>query len=156
MSVKRYVDDTFVVIKTVHKNGFLEHMNSIGQCIQFTEEATRADGSMAFLDTLVIPQPDGSFETTVYRKPTHNDQYLHWDSHHTILAKHRVVSTLHHRARAVSSNQQLLQREEKHLQEVLSKCKYPIWVLNRMKMKSKAKTTPVNITGTNTSSSNTS
>ena len=59
------MDDTFVVIKTVHKSGFLEHINSIDQCIQFTEEATRADGSMPFPDTLVIPQPDGSLETAI-------------------------------------------------------------------------------------------
>ena len=74
---KRCVDDTFVVIKTVHKIGLLEHVNSIDQCIQFTEETTRADGSMTFLETLVIPQPDGSLETTVHRKPNYTDQYIH-------------------------------------------------------------------------------
>ena len=81
---KRYVDDTFVVIKTVHKCGFMEHINSIDHCIQFTEEATRADGSMPFLDAQAISQPDGNSETTVYRKATDTEQYLHWDSHHTI------------------------------------------------------------------------
>ena len=111
---------------------------------------------MLFLYTLVIPQLDGSLETTVYWKPIHTDQYLHWDSHHTISAKYSMVSTLHHRARAICSNPQLLKREE-HLQEALSKCMYSMWALNRMKMKSRPQTTPVhNITGTNTSSSNTS
>ena len=82
----------------------------------------------------------------------HTDQYLHWDSHHTISAKCSVASTLHHRSRAVCSNPQLLQREEEHLQEVQSRCKYPMWALNRMKMKSRAQIIPVNnITGTNTS-----
>ena len=31
-----------------------------------------------FLDTLITIQPDNTFSTTGYRKPTHTDQYLHW------------------------------------------------------------------------------
>ena len=144
-----------MVIK--QESRFLEHMNCIDQCIQFTEEATRADGSMPFLDTLVIPQPDGSLETTVYRKPTNTDQYLHWDSHYTMIAKYSVVSSLHHRATAVCSNPQLLQRAKEHLQEVLSKYSYPMLAWGKMKMKCRAQAIPVNnITGTNTSTSTTS
>ena len=132
---KRYVDNTFLIIKTVHWNGFLKHINSRDQCIQFTEETPRADSSMSFLDTLVIPQPIDSLEPTVYRRPSHTDQYLHWESHHTITAKYSVVSTWHHRTRAVCSNPKLLQREQEHLQEAISKWNCPIWALNRMKIK---------------------
>ena len=81
---KRFVDDTIVVIKAVHKDEFLQHINSMDDGIQFSAENTKADGSMPFLDTLVIPQSDGSLMTTVYRKPNHTDQYLQWDSHHAI------------------------------------------------------------------------
>ena len=73
---RRFVDDTFAVIQSAHKDGFIEHINSIDDRIQFIMEDCRSDGSMPFLDTLVIPQPDGSFSTTVYRKPTHTDMYL--------------------------------------------------------------------------------
>ena len=48
-------------------------------------------------------QPDGSRNRTVYRKPSQTDLHLQWDSHHTILAKYSVISTQHHRARAVCS-----------------------------------------------------
>ena len=116
-----------------------------------------ADDSMPFPDTLVIFQSQGTLETTVYRKPTHTDQYLQWYSHHTISAKYSVVSTLHHRARDACSNPQLLQREEEHLHEALSKCKYAMLALSRMKVKGRVQATPINnITGTNTSSSTTS
>ena len=93
---------------------------------------------MPFLDTLVIPRSDDRLDTTVYRKPTHTDLYLQWDSHHTIAAKYSVVNTLHHWAMTVCSNKQLLKEEEEDLQKVLTDNKYPIWALSRVKMKIKA------------------
>ena len=45
---KRFVDDTFVVIKSTHKEEFLNHINFIDKGIQFTAENTKADGSMPF------------------------------------------------------------------------------------------------------------
>ena len=92
---------------------------------------------MPFLDILIIPNQDGSLSTTVYRKPTHTDLYLQWDSHHTVSAKYSVVGTLYHRAETICSSPQLLQEEEQHLQKILQRCKYPAWALNRVKIKSK-------------------
>ena len=50
---KRFVDDTFVVIKAAQKQNFLDHINSLDHHIQFTSEEPRPDGSMPFLDILV-------------------------------------------------------------------------------------------------------
>ena len=135
---RTFVDDTFVIIKKTQKESFISHINSIDEKIQFTMEDSREDGSMPFLDTLITPCPDHSLSTKVYRKPTHTDLYLQWDSHHTIAAKYSVVSTLHHRPKTVCSNQQLLKEEENHLQKVLIENKYPNWALNRVKSKIKA------------------
>ena len=55
---KRYVDDTCVVIDSAKKERFLEHINSIDTHIQFTTEDAKADGSIPFLDTIMMPQPD--------------------------------------------------------------------------------------------------
>ena len=92
---------------------------------------------MPFLDILVMPNEDGSLSTTVYRKPTHTDLYLHWDSHHTLPSKYSVIGILHHRAKPICSNYQLLKQEENHLHRALTKCKYPAWALNRIKIKSR-------------------
>ena len=116
---KRFVDDTFVIMKKAHKEKFLTLLNSVDSNIQFTTEEPRPDGSLPFLDILITPDKDGRLDTTVYRKPTHTDQYLHWDSHHTISSKYSVVATLHHRAKTICSNRQLLQQEEEHLSEAL-------------------------------------
>ena len=72
---KRFVDDTFTIIKKQHRNSLLEHLNSIHPSIKFSSEETRSDGSMPFLDILITPKEDGSLQTSVYRKPTHTDLY---------------------------------------------------------------------------------
>ena len=90
---------------------------------------------MPFLDTLVTPQSYGSLATTVYRKPTHTNQYLQWDSHHAISNKYNIISSLLHRAKHISSNQHPLEEEQTHIQRALSVCKYPAWAINRMKLK---------------------
>ena len=73
---KRYVDDTFTIIKKDHKDTFLDHINSIDPSINFTSEDAKEDGSISFLDILIIPDENGKLNTTVYRKPTHTDMYL--------------------------------------------------------------------------------
>ena len=93
---------------------------------------------MPFLDILIIPNEDGSLSTTGYRKPTHTDLYLQWDSHHTIPTKYSVIGTLHHRAQTICSNHQLLQQEEDHLYRALTNCMYPAWALNRIKTRNPA------------------
>ena len=102
---------------------------------QFTSEEPRQDGSMPFLDILVALGEDGSFSTTVYRKPTHTDLYMQLDSHHTISSIYSAIGTLHHRAKTICSSPQLLKEEEDHLHRVLTRCKYPVWALNRGKIK---------------------
>ena len=86
--------------KTI-KITFLEHINSIDPNIRFTSEDQKEDGSIPFLDVLIIPEENGKLNTTVYRKPTHTDMYLHWDSHHNIPSKYSVIGTLYHRANTI-------------------------------------------------------
>ena len=73
---KRFVDDTFTIIQKAHKDAFLDHINSIDSNIHFTYEVSKEDGSIPFLDMLITPDEEGRLNTTVYRKPTHTDQYL--------------------------------------------------------------------------------
>ena len=127
----RYVDDTFVIHKEANKQGFLQHINSVDPAIRFTVEDNKEDGSIPFLDTIVKPEADGSLSITVYRKPTHMDQYLQWDSHHHLSAKFSVIQTLSHRASTVCSKPELLQQEKDDLRKALIKCKYPKWALRR-------------------------
>ena len=76
--------------------------------------------------------------STVYRKPTHTDLYLQWDSHHTLPSKYSVIGTLLHRAKTICSNPKMLKQEEDHLYRALTKCKYPAQALNRIRIKSRS------------------
>ena len=58
----------------------------------------------ALLDMLITPHENGRLNTSVYRKATHTDQYLHWDSHRYIKSKYSVVGTLFHRAEQLVLN----------------------------------------------------
>ena len=126
----RLVDDTFVISKAEHSQELLQHINNQDPHIQFTVEPTQ-QGSLPFLDTLITIQPDNTLSTTVYRKPTHTDQYLHWDSNHHITAKQSVFNTLAHRAKTVSSTQDSLDKELDHIQTAHNHCQFPSWALNQ-------------------------
>ena len=138
---RRFVDDTLTIIKSSQIESFLNHLNSIHHHIQFTKEESRPDGSMPFLDILITPKENGSLSSTIYRKPTHTDLYLQWDSNHTITSKYSVVGTLHHRAHVICSSPELLQQEENHLYQALTRCNYPKWALNKARLRVKARKT---------------
>ena len=67
---RRFVDDTFVIMKKGHKEEFLQHLNSVDKNIQFTSEEPGPEGALPFLDILIKPDQEGRLHTTVYRKPT--------------------------------------------------------------------------------------
>ena len=149
---KRYVDDTCVILSSTTKEEFFHHINSIDPRIRFTSEDSKPDGSIPFLDSLVMPQPDGSIKTNVFRKPTHTDMYLHWDSYHHLSAKYSVIKTLRHGSKTVCSTKQLLTEEEAHLYNALRRCKYPLWAWSRVNIKKKQKK---NKQGNNNNNNNT-
>ena len=131
----RFVDDTFVITKAEHSQPLLQPINSQYPHIQFTVEEPTQQGTLPFLDTLFTIQPNNTFSTSVYTKPTHTDQYLHWDSNHQITAKQSVYNTLAHRAKIVSSNQETLNKELQHIKEALQACQFPNWALNQLQQK---------------------
>ena len=129
---RRYVDDTCVIQDQSHKEEFLKHINSVDNAIQFTTEEAKEDGSIPFLDTLIIPEKNRTFSVGVYRNPTHTDLYLPWDSNHHLSAKYSVIKTLTHRAHTICSTPEHLATELKHLEEALGHCKYPSWAIKKI------------------------
>ena len=89
----------------------------------------------------------------MYRKPTHTDQYLQWDSHHHLSAKFSVIQTLSHRASTVCSKPELLQQEKEYLRKALTKCKYAKWALDKVEKRLNQSSRQVNDGGTNNAQS---
>ena len=61
----------------------------------------------------------GNLETNVYRKPTHTDKYLTFDSHHPICHKKSVAKTSPRRADCLPSSLNSKAEERKYVSNVL-------------------------------------
>ena len=103
---------------------YMQHLNSIEPSIQFTVERD-TDGKLPFLDTCVQRTTDGKLETVVYRKPTHTDKYLSFNSYHARSHKKSVVTTLFQRAENLTSNNDARENECQYVTNVLKENNYP-------------------------------
>ena len=77
------------------------------------------DRRLPFLDVQLHRMEDGSLKTSVYRKPTHTNRYLHFNSHHAVSVKRGVIQCLFNRARAITDGAEDIKNEEEFLYTVL-------------------------------------
>ena len=114
---KRYVDDSNACLKQLDVPLFHQHLNSVNSHIQFTIEmpAVNRNGSqtIAFLDTQLLGNISGDIDVKVFRKNTHTDKYLPFESHSHKNDKKAVIKTLLDRAKTIPSTS-TLQTEETH------------------------------------------
>ena len=113
---KRYVDDTITYIKTDSITRVLDILNGFHKNIKFTYELA-SNGKISFLDVLLI-RIGKNLETTVFRKKTNNDMYLHWKSFAPVTWKIGTLKTLIKCAYIICSNDKLLQEELYHIENV--------------------------------------
>ena len=82
---------------------FLNHSNQQHELIKFTIEHQQ-DRELPFLDTCVRVNYDGTFSTKVYRKKTHTNQYLNFNSNHHLGQKVGIVSMLMKRFESITND----------------------------------------------------
>lgn len=71
---KWYVSGTCCIVKDMAE-GLLDHLNSVQPSFQVEK-----DGMFRFLDTLLLRKEHSSLTITIYRKSTHTDHYLDFQS----------------------------------------------------------------------------
>ena len=88
---------------------------------------------LAYMDSNVQRQEDGSLNISIFRKKTHTDQYLDWSSNHHITQKIGIYSTLKHRCDTLVTTEEDQKIEDEHIKTALRRCGHPEWVFNRKK-----------------------
>ena len=142
----RYVNDVHSVTRKDQINKLQEYLNSNRSTHPiFTIVYSGTDG-LPFLDTLTNPTPN-SIQSTVYRKPTHTDRYLDYNSNQPISAKLSVILTFIHRAKQVCSTPEFLVKEMDHLHKVLQDNHYYAQFLQQGKLQQKTNKKPNPSTG---------
>ena len=98
------------------------------------------EGKLSFLDSCTTLNDDGSLDLTVYRKPTHTDQYLNFDSKHHLQHKRSVVRTLINRANCMVSKPEQKDAEVRHVKSALKANGYKEWSFQIPPSKNKSDT----------------
>ena len=105
----RFVDDIIGIVRDGSIDHIIHTLNSFHPSIQFTFE-TEVNNKIPFLGVMII-RNETSFTTTVYRKPTNNDIYIHWDTFASESWKRGTLKTLTRRAYSICSTEELLYSE---------------------------------------------
>ena len=85
------------------------------------------EGKLPFLVSCTTLSDDGSLDLVVYRKPTHTDQYLNFDSNHHLQHKRSVVRTLINRANCMVTKPEQKNTEVRHVKSALKANGYKEW-----------------------------
>ena len=83
------------------------------------------NNTILFVNTSVSRDADDLLTTTVYRKPTHIDQYLAHGSHHPLWVKRGIVKCLYNHVNHLIMKPSTNVEEKKHLPSVLVSNGYP-------------------------------
>ena len=112
----RKADDTLVAVHNDHIQSLHDYLNSIHPDIKWTKDIEE-NGRIAMLDVTIIHNPDGSLHFDVYRKPTHTNQYIPFDSHQPLSHKLATIHSLTRRATLIPSTTELRKAEMERVKE---------------------------------------
>ena len=98
--------------------------------VKWTKEE-EVDGLIHMLDVDIQRHPDGHLSFDVIRKPTHTNQYIHFQSHAPLQHKLATVRSLTRRAQIIPSTAKNKKAEEKRIHDALSLNGYPDWAIKQ-------------------------
>lgn len=116
---RRYVDDTLTMVQKGKRNEIISSLNNFHPNIKFTHEIEK-EGQIAFLDVLLTKEENGAIQTAVYRKPTNNSIYIHWESYAPKQWKVGTLFGIIRRAYEICSTKDALSKELAHVRRVFT------------------------------------
>ena len=130
----RFIDDIFFVFdgNSEMLNGFLLYMNSRLPSIKFTLEASQQ--TVPFLDVSVTKK-NGDIETTVYRKKTDRNNYLHFSSYHPASLKRGLPYSQMLRLKRICSTESEFEGQSNEMCNRFRQRGYDEQILTKSKLK---------------------
>jgi hypothetical protein len=107
-----------------HVTSFLAFLNAVHEKIQWTYE-TESNGRIDMLDLTILRQQDGTLKFDVFRKPTHTNQYISWDSDQPLAHKGSTIQALTRRALNILTGPQRQEAELARVHQALHLNGYP-------------------------------
>lgn len=133
---RRYIDDIFLV--WTHGEDelleFIDSYNTVHPSIHFTH--TYSQATINFLDVTITIE-EGKLFTTLYRKPTDRQQYLHYQSDHPRHCKNSIPYSQAHRFKRICSSDTDFVANTERLKTMLCKQRYPPRVIDDAVQKAK-------------------
>ena len=85
---------------------------------------------------------NSAFHTEVFRKPTHTDRYLHFDSYHHVHVKTGIICTLLQCSKRICNSKEALTKEMEHIRKVFKNNGYSTSFINHAMSPVQPKSTP--------------
>ncbi len=129
----RYVDDVFCILPKEESDDIdriVVDLNSVHPSIRFTYEKESIEGNLAFLQVQSTLNSEGRYDTSIFRKETHTNLYVRWDSAHPESQKIGIFTTLVHQAMKLCSTDDACKQELDHLVATFLELGYPQKLLN--------------------------
>ena len=100
--------------------------------MELQSETDKGTQHLPVLDVDIERLENGSSKFKIYRKSTHTDQYLNFNSHHPLNQKLGVIRTLFDRANALITDPKDLEEEINNIKQALRLCNYPEWSFTKV------------------------
>ena len=133
----RYVDDVLTCIENDKVIEILDKINSVNSNIQFTMEKEE-NSIINYLDLKLTRNNNGTLSFSIYRKPTHTEKYLDFQSNHPLEHKNSVVQSLMYRAFNLCDSD-FREQEVNHVSDILENNGYPRGIIKKFEEKTRRK-----------------
>ena len=122
----RFRDDIFIIWTSgiIALKDFFERINQLHNSIKYSKE------QIDFLDTTVYITPARTLATTLYRKPTDRNAYLHYNSYHPLQQKKNIPFGQYLRAKKICSNNENAKEAMLEIKRKFATREYPKEILD--------------------------